>query len=303
MTVNLKSPLSLRAGSATHPGRSRALNEDRLFADPQSGVFLVVDGMGGHAAGEIAAETARNAIRDGLEQRTADPQADIRRVITEANNRIFTLAEGNSEWRGMACVLTLVLLDAQSVAWGHVGDSRLYIYSAGKLRKLTSDHSPVGMDEDRGLLEESAAMRHPARHQVLRDVGLRKRNADESDFVETSTIAYSPGDAFLLCSDGLSDALTSAEIAALLRQHGGEAQSAAERLVSAANTRSGSDNISVIFFAGPEFFNGNPGCLAIASCRHPGASRPPRAFLPAPQHSVSNRRPAPGTSASDRLPK
>ncbi len=264
MTVSTKSSPAARAGSSTHTGRSRAINEDRLFADPGSGVFLVVDGMGGHAAGEIAAETARGAILDSLEQRTADPEADIRRAITQANNEIFALAETNSEWRGMACVLTLALLGSDSLSWGHVGDSRLYLFSADKLRKLTTDHSPVGIEEDRGLLDESAAMRHPARHQVSRDVGSKKRNPNESDFVETSTIPWSPSDAFLLCSDGLSDALTSREIARLIRQHGADPQIAAEQLVSAANARSGSDNITAVFFAGPDF----PKKIPAAQPRH-----------------------------------
>ncbi len=253
MTVSAKSPSAVRSGSCTHPGRSRAVNEDRLFADSSSGVFLVVDGMGGHAAGEIAAETARSAILDSLEQRTADLQSDIRRAIAQANNRIFDLAETNAEWRGMACVLTLVLVDSESISWGHVGDSRLYIFREGKLCKLTSDHSPVGIEEDRGLLDEFAAMRHPARHQVSRDVGSKRRNPNESDFVETSTIPWSPADAFLLCSDGLSDALRSSEIAGLIRQYGADPQIAAEQLVSAANAGGGSDNITAIFFAGPEF--------------------------------------------------
>ena len=269
----------LRVGSATHPGRQRSSNEDRLWADAEQGVFLVVDGMGGHAAGEVAAELARSVIRGGLEKPLADPESGIRRVITEANNQIYALAGQNPAWHGMACVLTVLVADQQSVTWGHVGDSRLYLFSEGKLRKLTSDHSPVGLREDQGLLPERAAMRHPDRNQVFRDVGSQRRTLDESDFIETSSISFAAADAFLLCSDGLSDALTGAEIAALIGGGSNDPQSTAQSLVAAANERSGADNISVLFLAGPEFQPGNqkiaPSRHAVTRVRH---ARKPRFF-------------------------
>jgi serine/threonine protein phosphatase PrpC len=227
------------------------------LADAEQGLFLIVDGMGGHAAGEVAAEVARDVIRGSFEKRLSDPEPAIRRAVTEANNQIYALAEQNPAWRGMACVLTLLVVEQESVAWGHVGDSRLYRFSEGKLRKLTSDHSPVGLQEEQGLLAERAAMRHPDRNQVFRDVGSKRRSFDEVDFVETSTISFSPNDAFLLCSDGLSDALTTAEIAALISSCGTDPQRTAQSLVAAANERSGADNISVLFLAGPEFESGN----------------------------------------------
>ena len=122
--------------------------------DDEPGVFLVVDGLGGHAAGEKAAETAVEAIRAELSKQEGDVAQRVRQAITAANNRIYDLADENEDWRGMACVLTLAVMEGERVVVGHVGDSRLYLVWNGAIRKLTSDHSPVGEREDRGELTE-----------------------------------------------------------------------------------------------------------------------------------------------------
>jgi len=127
-------------GSATHAGRARESNEDRLLADAANGIFLVVDGMGGHAAGEIAADIALREIRETLIGSGEAAPIAIRQAITKANNCILATAHENPAWSGMACVLTVAVLDGDSVTWGHVGDSRLYLIHGGLLRKLTPDH-------------------------------------------------------------------------------------------------------------------------------------------------------------------
>jgi serine/threonine protein phosphatase PrpC len=149
--------LALNCGAVTDTGLVRPHNEDRFWIDPERGVFLVVDGVGGEAAGERAAEIAVAAIREALAV-----SADVRAAITAANNRIFTEAQEHPEWGGMACVLTLAVVSsgassgakAAQVTIGHVGDSRLYLISGGAVRKVTSDHSPVGEIEDAGELSE-----------------------------------------------------------------------------------------------------------------------------------------------------
>lgn len=164
-----------RSGVASDTGLVRASNEDRYWIDDENGIFLVVDGVGGHAAGETAAETAVEAIREELGA-TSDaeggPEARVRRAIAAANNRIFAAAQDAGELRGMACVLTLALVDAGEMVIGHVGDSRLYLIWNGSIRKLTPDHSPVGEGEDAGELSEEEAMLHPRRNEVFRDVEL-----------------------------------------------------------------------------------------------------------------------------------
>jgi len=117
-----------RAGSVTDPGLQRDINEDRVFVDEARGLFMVVDGLGGHAAGETAAETAVNVIEKELRAARLIDEAYIRKAITAANNEIFALSEANPAWRGMACVLTLAVAAGDKFLVGHVGDSRLYLF-------------------------------------------------------------------------------------------------------------------------------------------------------------------------------
>jgi serine/threonine protein phosphatase PrpC len=251
--------LEWQSATASDPGRMRAENQDRAYADDELGIFLVVDGLGGHAAGEKAAETAVEAVRAEMLEAGGDPHDRIRRAIAVANNRIFEEAAQNEMWRGMACVLTLALISGDKVMVGHVGDSRLYLTWNGAIRKLTSDHSPVGEREDAGELNEAEAMAHPRRHEVFRDVGSRRREPDEEGFIEVKEFLFKPDAAILLCSDGLSDQLTSAEMLEVIERYNGDPAQVAQELVEAANMAGGNDNITAIFVAGSEFLgNASP---------------------------------------------
>jgi serine/threonine protein phosphatase PrpC len=257
-----------RAGAATDPGRIRAENQDRDYVDDDRGVFLVVDGLGGHAAGEKAADTALEVIPTELAKHDRDIRDRIRNAIATANNRICDLASENEAWRGMACVLTLAVMEDDKVIVGHVGDSRLYLMWNGALRKLTSDHSPVGEREDRGELTEQEAMQHPRRHEVFRDVGSRRREPDDAEFVEMKEFLFKPDAAILLCSDGLSDLVTSAEMCEIIERYEGDPRKVASDLVAAANLAGGKDNVTAVFVAGGEFVgNGSPE-MAEARARH-----------------------------------
>lgn len=261
-----------RAGVATDPGLQRNVNEDRVLADDALAAFLVVDGLGGHAAGEMAAETAVRAISAHLEAAALEErrniEENIRRAITEANNRIFELAQQHEDWRGMACVLTLAVAHDDRVTVGHVGDSRLYLVWNGNLRKLTSDHSPVGEQEEQGELSEEEAMRHPRRNEVFRDVGSQLRQPHDPQFIETRTFRFRPDAALLLCSDGLSDVLTSTEISGIVERYDGDPEHTARQLVQAANDAGGKDNISVVFVAGAEFLGSESNTLVEVRPRH-----------------------------------
>jgi serine/threonine protein phosphatase PrpC len=260
--------LEWRSATASDPGRMRAENQDRAYADDELGIFLVVDGLGGHAAGEKAAETAVDAIRAEIAKPDGDARHRIRRAITAANNRIFEEAAGNETWRGMACVLTLAVVADDKVIVGHVGDSRLYLTWNGAIRKLTSDHSPVGEREDAGELTETEAMAHPRRHEVFRDVGSRLREPDEEDFIEVKEFLFKPDAAILLCSDGLSDLLTSGEILEVIERYNGDAADVPRELVDAANVAGGNDNITAIFVAGSEFLGNASSAAAEARARN-----------------------------------
>lgn len=242
-----------RTGVASDPGLQRHENEDRVFVDEEAGIFLVVDGVGGQAAGEKAAETAVAIIPRELAKQTGPPEERVRLAITAANNEIYQLSQSHDEWRGMACVLTLAYVQDEHVTVGHVGDSRLYLAWDGKLRKLTSDHSPVGEQEDRGELTEEEAMQHPRRNEVFRDVGSKPREAHDEDFVEIRSFPFHSEAALLLCSDGLSDVVPAAEISAIVESYDGDPEAVARHLVDAANHAGGKDNISIVFAAGSEF--------------------------------------------------
>jgi serine/threonine protein phosphatase PrpC len=282
-----------RSAVASDPGRMRAENQDRGHADDELGIFLVVDGLGGHAAGEKAAEMAVDAIRQEIVQPGGDPKERIRRAITAANNRISEEAAANETWRGMACVLTLALISDEKVFVGHVGDSRLYLTWNGAIRKLTSDHSPVGEREDAGELNEAEAMSHPRRHEVFRDVGSRRRLPDEDDFIEMKEFLFKPDAAILLCSDGLSDLLTSAEMLEVMERYDGDPLQVARELVEAANLAGGTDNITAIFVAGSEFLGNASPAAAEARARN--------AITKARDGEPSESGAAPGKSAVVRV--
>jgi hypothetical protein len=136
------------------------------------------------------------------------------------------------------------------------------------MRKLTSDHSPVGEREDRGELTESEAMLHPRRHEVFRDVGTKRREPGEEDFVEMKEFLFKPVAAMLLCSDGLSDLVTTAEMSAIIDRYDGDAERVAHELVDAANSAGGKDNITAVFVAGPDFLGNDSSAMAAARARH-----------------------------------
>ena len=119
----------------------------------------------------------------------------------------------------MGCVLTLALVENGRITIGHVGDSRLYLIWNGAIRKLTSDHSPVGEGEDAGELTEAEAMVHPRRNEVFRDVGSRLREPADREFIEIRQCRFRPDAAILLCSDGLTDQLTSAQVRDIVEQY------------------------------------------------------------------------------------
>jgi len=233
-------------------GLRRENNEDRFHCDPGRGLFLVVDGVGGQAAGERAAEIALRMIRARLERETGSAADRLREAITLANNEIYREASANPALEGMACVLTVALVRDGRVTIGHVGDSRLYLFAGGDIRKVTHDHSPVGEREDVGELDELEAMRHPRRNEIYRDVGSTPHEPDDEGFVEIVDVPFGPNDAMLLCTDGLSDLVPSAAIASIVYA-GGNPQAVVDRLIESANAAGGKDNVTVVFVGGASF--------------------------------------------------
>ncbi len=243
----------LLAAAASDTGLRRENNEDRYHCDPSAGLFMVIDGVGGQAAGEKAADTALSMLRTRLERETGAADERLREAITLANNEVRRLSQLRAEWQGMACVLTAALVRDGRLVAGHVGDSRLYVFEDGRVQKVTHDHSPVGEREDAGELSEADAMRHPRRNEIFRDVGSEPHSPGDPDFVEIVDRPFGDESAILLCSDGLSDMLTSPAIAAIVYANAGDPDAVAVRLVEAANREGGKDNVTAVFAAGTRF--------------------------------------------------
>jgi len=243
----------LRFAVASDPGKRRKNNEDRYYVDPERGIYAVIDGVGGHAAGETAAALAVDVIRERLERPTGTPEERIREAITLANNEILRLSRTRPEWNGMACVLTVVLIEDDIATIGHVGDTRLYLLRAGEIRKVTHDHSPVGEREDHGEISEAEAMRHARRNEIFRDVGSSERNPDDRGFIEMETFPMPEDGLLLLCSDGLTDLVSSAEVRAGVERYAPDFDAAIRALIDAANEAGGKDNITIVIVAGPAY--------------------------------------------------
>ncbi len=259
---------------ASHPGRVRRNNEDAFHMDPDRGIFLVVDGIGGQAAGEKAAEIAVECLRNRLERQIGTAEQRVREAIANANKEILQQARAHSEWQGMACVLTVAVLENGEAVVGHVGDSRLYQIRQGRIRKVTHDHSPVGQREESGELSETEAMRHPRRNEVFRDVGSEEHTPDDDDFIEIQRVAFDGDTALLLCSDGLSDQVPSAGIQSAVERFAGDPARAVGDLIDAANRAGGKDNVTVVLVEGDQF--SAPAAAAVSSA---APSRPKRSWL------------------------
>ena len=264
---------SVRASGNTHPGLLRDRNEDRFHYDSAGGIFIVIDGVGGQAAGEKAAETALGRIRERLEDETGPVDERVRQAITNGNNEIFRLASLRPEWKGMACVLTIAVLDGADAVVGHVGDTRLYKIRHGRIEKLTRDHSPVGEREDAGELCEADAMRHPRRNEVYRDVGSEPHRPDDPGFIDVFRVPFEHDSALLLCSDGLTDVVDSTSINNTVEEFAGHPYEIVRALVDAANDAGGKDNVTVVYVEGDRFAQGED-TGAVRLRRMPEQGRP-----------------------------
>lgn len=243
----------LRAAGASDTGRVRANNEDRLHIDLDRGLFIVADGVGGHAAGEVAASVAIDVIANGMERRPGSPDERLRDAVARANNEIYRLAQRSVEHAGMTCVVTAALLDGERLTIAHVGDSRLYKITGRGIVKMTHDHSPVGEQEDAREISEEEAMVHPRRNEVFRDVGSALHAPDDREFIEIVRSRFEPDAAILICSDGLSDMISASTIERIVRTHAGDPDAVVRALIDAANGAGGRDNITAVYVEGPAF--------------------------------------------------
>jgi len=241
--------MKITAYGLTDVGRRRESNEDAFLLEPGRGVYAVADGMGGHAAGEIASGLAIETLREVLraEGRARQPvdvddaAESLRSAVVEANRRICESIRLHEERRGMGTTLVALVHSGRDAVVGHVGDSRLYLLRGNELMRMTSDHSWVNEQVKLGLMNDDAAQRHPMRNIVTRALGSRP-----DVLVELASVQVQPGDVFLLCSDGLNTMLADDEIHAILAAKRHDPEAACRALVQEANRHGGEDNVTVV---------------------------------------------------------
>jgi PPM family protein phosphatase len=222
----------------TDAGRQRHANEDSYYA--RAPVYAVADGMGGAQAGEVASRIAADAFDDRTDDGT--PEQQLARVATEANRRIFELAQEDSSRSGMGTTLTGLLVDGDEVAVVHVGDSRAYLFRDGELRQLTRDHSLVEELRRQGRLTPEEAEEHPQRSIITRALG-PEREVE----LDVHTHRARNGDVYLVCSDGLTSMVREDRVREILASSD-SLQTAVDALVAEANEMGGRDNITVVLF-------------------------------------------------------
>jgi len=238
--------LKPRAFGLTDVGRCREVNQDELLIDPTLGLYAVADGMGGHAAGEVASQLAieslARAMSDDPEDSTATGAAQqLERAFHEGNRKICDSVLTHGEWRGMGTTIVALLALGDRVVIGHVGDSRAYLLRDRKLHRLTSDHSWVNEQVKLGLMTDDEAHQHPMRNIVTRALGNR---VDLKVDLTQEDVRH--GDLFILCSDGLNSMMSDSEILETLTATESDPEKVCHALVDRANQNGGEDNITVV---------------------------------------------------------
>jgi len=248
--------MNLLYKAITDVGRKRKGNEDSHCINPEQKLFVVADGMGGHAAGEVASKIAVDSINEfvcltsgdeeitwpfGLDEGMSYDGNRLKTAIRHANRKVLDATKEKSEYEGMATTVAAVLVDGDQANIGHVGDSRIYCYGEGQLQQLTSDHSWVNEQLQSGIISADQARNHPLRNVVTRALGGKLDLA-----VDMQTRTMREGEMLLICSDGLTTMVPDARIEALLGEALGDIEQAAPALVEAANSQGGEDNITVV---------------------------------------------------------
>jgi serine/threonine protein phosphatase PrpC len=251
-----KRAMGLQAFGLTDVGRKRKHNEDAYLVDAERGLFVVADGMGGHAAGEVASritvESMQEFIAEGLDVtesswpfgqgtgRTPSVGNRLTAAVERANEKVMRAVASRPELKGMGTTVVAALINGERATLVHVGDSRAYLFRDGELRRLTDDHSWVQEQVNAGILSEDEAKAHPLKNVVTRALG-----GSPHVSVDLIEVPLRPGDRYLLCSDGLTGMVADEEIHEFFLAEP-VPEPAVRRLVALANERGGVDNITAI---------------------------------------------------------
>jgi protein phosphatase len=248
--------MKIACHALTDVGRKRKGNEDCVLVNLEQRLFVVADGMGGHAAGEVASKIAVDSICEfvgltaggeditwpfGLEEDVSLDGNRLKTAIRYANRKVLDATKERADYEGMATTVAAVLVDGDIANLAHVGDSRVYRFRDSTLTQLTSDHSWVNEQIQSGIITADQARNHPLRNVVTRALGGK---ADLQVDYQPSNME--PGDVLLICSDGLTTMVPDEDISLFFSETCGDIEKTARRLVDEANARGGEDNVTVL---------------------------------------------------------
>jgi len=247
--------MQVKACGLTHVGKQRQHNEDSFLVEDNANLYLVADGMGGHAAGEIASRIAVDSISEFILHTKEDdgtwPHAydehfkrstnRLMAAVRLANTRVLEAMRKDARLRGMGTTVVACLADGETMSVAHVGDSRAYMIRNNQLQRITNDHSWVFEQVQAGMLTEAEAEKHPLRNVITRALGGALQVVPDA-----TEINCQPGDVYLLCSDGLTGMVPEEEILRVVTTADGDLEKACKALIDAANERGGLDNITAV---------------------------------------------------------
>jgi protein phosphatase len=254
----------------TDTGRVREHNEDTIATDPDVGLLVLADGMGGYNAGEVASgiavKTITNLVREGLSREDlasidrstglTRPSIVLRDAITRANKIIYQTARSQAECEGMGTTVVAALFYDNRISIAHVGDSRLYRQRGSQIAQVTMDHSLLQELVDRGFYSPEEAQRAANKNYVTRALGVEPQVE-----VEVQEHPVDKGDIFILCSDGLSDMVEDEDIRLTISTFGANLDTVAKQLIQLANENGGRDNVSVVLAQANEAFPASRGVM------------------------------------------
>lgn len=232
--------LELEMGVATDVGQLRQRNEDEVRILPEAGAAILADGMGGHQAGDVASRLAIEIIAEQIANNDHADEKVLKQWIEAANQAIRNVASTHSECRGMGATIVVTLCRGEYMLFSHVGDSRLYGLWNHSLHQLTEDHTLAQKYINEGMISTAEGKTWVGRNLLTKALGI-----EDTVVPASGRTALQDGQNYLLCSDGLTDAVSDDQITEILSSPEHSAQTAADALVSQANANGGPDNISV----------------------------------------------------------
>lgn len=245
---SLAESLIMPYAADSDPGKKRSKNEDRFGLFPHQGLFFIADGMGGMPAGETASMLILEVLPALIAQRIPEPEkmtqkaliANLKQAIIDLSDRILQNSRERSQYAGMGSTLVLALITKKNLFIAHLGDSRAYLFADNSLQRLTNDHTLVEHLLLSGEINAEEAQHHPGKNQLLQYVGMRT-----SPGPDVLCMPRRAGERVLLCSDGLTNMLSEAEITRFLLQNS-PPDKTCKALIKAANLAGGNDNITIV---------------------------------------------------------